>query len=198
VRALVFAGHRIDAPGRESPRFPKQSVGLAEQMIERAVREEKTLAAGAPVEGFAGGASGGDILFHEICERLEVPTTLLLALPPEQYAARSVADSGAEWVERFRRLCARLELRVLGDDEELPDSRVGTEEDLWQRNNRWILQTAMAREDAAATLIALWNGDPSDGPGGTGHMVELARSRAAKVVQLDAGLLAATGAATRT
>jgi predicted DNA-binding transcriptional regulator AlpA len=39
----------------------------------------------------AGGASGGDILFHEVCGELGVPTRLYLALPPESYVTESVA-----------------------------------------------------------------------------------------------------------
>ena len=35
------------------------------------------------------------------------------------------------------------------------------------------------------TLIALWNGQEGDGPGGTKHMVELAQDRKAHVVILD-------------
>ena len=49
----------------------------------------------------AGGASGGDILFHEVCAELSVPTTLWLALPPDRYVMESVAPAGPDWVPRF-------------------------------------------------------------------------------------------------
>jgi hypothetical protein len=55
-----------------------------------------------------------------------------------------------------------------------------------QRNNLWILHDALA--DAGGenvTLIALWNGEKGDGPGGTGDLVQKARERDVKVIILD-------------
>src|SRR5262245_10082326 len=57
--------------------------------------------------GMAGGANGGDILFHEICEALGIKTLMYLALPKEQYVGDYVAKAGPEWVERFDALYRR-------------------------------------------------------------------------------------------
>jgi len=49
---------------------------------------------------------------------------------------------------------------------------------IWQRNNLWMLYNALAEScdnttgDPNLTLIALWDGDKGDGPGGTGDLVE--------------------------
>ena len=193
TRVIVFSGHRIDAPDRPRPRFPPESVERAAQLIREAVAAEKELAGSQPVEGIAGGASGGDILFHEICAELGISTRLLLALPKDDFAAESVIDAGPEWMERFRKLCERLDVKVLSERNELPSwlaARV--DYSIWQRNNRWTLHTALSRTDADVTLIVLWDGRGGDGPGGTQDMVELAESRGVKVVSLDASKLAAT------
>jgi hypothetical protein len=185
ARVLVFSGHRIDAPGRESPRFPSGAAQQAAELIGAAVRHEQDLAVGAPVVGFAGGASGGDILFHETCEQLGIPTTMMLALPPRAFAIRSVADAGPEWAARFERLCNTHPARVLAAAADDPES-----DDVWQRANVWILETALAVGAGANTLIALWDGKGGDGPGGTEAMVHAATERGFGVVCLDAGPLA--------
>ena len=95
-------------------------------------------------------------------------------------------------MDRFRRLSERLPVRILGEDEELPEwLRSRADYSVWQRNNLWILHAALSRDDADVTLIVLWDGQPSDGPGGTEHMVELGESRGVKVVRLDAAKLTA-------
>jgi len=50
----------------------------------------------------------------------------------------------------------------------------------------WILSNALAHGAHRAVLIALWNGEAGDGPGGTADMVERARRQGAKVHVLDA------------
>jgi len=186
ARVLVFSGHRIDAPGRETPRFPGGAANEAAELIGAAVRREQELADHAPVVGFAGGASGGDIIFHETCEELGIPTTVMLALPPRLFGARSVADAGPEWISRFDRLCKARPVRVLADD------AVGEADpgDVWQQANLWILETALAVDADSHTLIALWDGKGGDGPGGTEEMVRAAGERGFEVVRLDAGPLA--------
>ena len=71
--------------------------------------------------GIGGGASGGDILFHEVCAELGIPTGLYLAVPADAFCAASVRDAGPEWERRFYALVQKHpELRVLAETEELP------------------------------------------------------------------------------
>lgn len=184
-RVLLFTGHMIDAPGRQPERFPARKERKARQAIRDAVRREQALAGGVTV-GLAGGASGGDILFHEVCRELGVPGELHLALPREAYVAASVAPAGSAWVDRLDQLLAALPCHQLATSPKLPRwlrDRQGY--DIWQRNNRWLLHQALARGPARVTLIALWDRGPADGPGGTQDMVETARARGAKIVVLD-------------
>jgi hypothetical protein len=187
---LVFSGHRIDALDRPERRFPAASVPEAARMIAEAVAAEQRRAGGAPVEGMAGGASGGDILFHEACADTGIPSTLLLALPEDDFAEASVADAGPEWMDRYRRLCRRLDPKVLSQTGKLPGWLAGRDGyTIWERNNRWMLHTALSRADTDVTLIVLWDGKGGDGPGGTQDMVKLARSRGVKVIRLETATL---------
>ena len=185
TRVILFTGQMIDAPGRTRPRFPPEKEEVARQAIQRAVKNEQ-LRPGGVTLGIAGGSSGGDILFHEVCAELGIPTRLLLALPENTYIQESVAPAGNNWVTRFHRLTEKLPVRVLASSKELPRWLAEKKDySFWQRNNLWMLHSALAVGGENVTLIALWNGQEGDGPGGTGDLVERARQRQALVVILD-------------
>ena len=184
-RAILFIGHRIDGPGRLEPRFPPQQEGAARQMIRAALSAELALPGGV-VGGIAGGACGGDLLFHEVCAELGVKTELYLALPRVEFVAGSVAPGGPGWIQRFEQAYDRLGHRELATSPELPGWLRGKRDyDIWRRNNRWMLHNALAIGRDRVTLIALWDGEPGDGPGGTQDMVEQAKAHGARVVILD-------------
>lgn len=187
-RVLVFAGHMIDAPGRKAPRFPAEKEEVARQKIREAVEHEMSAGAGVAC-GYAGGASGGDLLFQEVCEELGIETRLYLAFRAQQYVVSSVEKAGEQWVKRFWKLYNAREtagqVRVLSDvaevknvDEYLPAWLRSKENyGIWQRNNLWMLYNALDEacdprsEDPNITLIALWDGETGDGAGGTRDLI---------------------------
>jgi hypothetical protein len=186
AHVLLFTGHRIDSPDRKAPRFPAAKEQHARAMIFEAVRSEKAKAKGA-VFGIAGGACGGDILFHEICEALEIPSQMYLVLPKNDYIRVSVADGGPDWVERFNRLYDKTKPKILSDSDRLPRwLRTKKDYNIWQRSNLWMLHNALFISQDHLSLIALWNGATGDGPGGTEDMVERAKDRGATFIHLDA------------
>lgn len=192
ARVLLFTGHMVDRDGRATPRFPRSAEAerQAKALIAQAVADEAAHTTG-PVVGIAGGACGGDMLFHEVCSEANIPTGLYLAVPPDQFSATSVARGGPTWVERFTALTRRVSPRILGDATTLPrwlSSRTGGYS-VWNRNNLWMLYNALALNAPFVTLIALWDGSGGDGPGGTADLVAQARARGHKVVVLDAGTL---------
>jgi hypothetical protein len=185
---LVFTGHRIDSPGRPIPRFPADKEAEARGAIAQAVDAEIAAASksGQKVVGIAGGASGGDILFHEVCRDRNVATTLYLAMPPADFIASSVSDAGPGWIARFHSLANTLPARTLGASRELPVwLRRKKDYSIWNRNNLWMLYNGLANGGRNATVIALWDGGAGDGPGGTEGMVKQAGARGARVVILD-------------
>lgn len=183
---LLFTGHRIDSPAREKPRFPASKEDAARGAIKGVVEKELARAEGAKVIGIAGGASGGDILFHEVCAELKVPTHLYLAMSRDDYVKESVREGGSQWVDRFDELYRHLPRRELGKSKELPRwLQSKPSYTIWQRNNLWMLYNAMARGSSYLTLIALWDGEAGDGPGGTKDMVSKADERGAKTIILN-------------
>jgi hypothetical protein len=184
-RVLLIAGHRIDSKERAVPRFPAAKEVVAREAILEAVRKEQAQGDGA-VTGLAGGASGADILFHEACEALGIPTELYLAMARPDFVRESVAPAGSGWVERFERLCNRHPPRVLGGTALPGWLRRKPGYGVWRRNNLWMIFNALARAGDRVTLIALWDEGPDEGPGGTQDMVEQARLRGVKTVILPA------------
>lgn len=185
-RVVLFTGHRIDSPNRAKPRFPADKENVAREAIRKAVQQEKDLTFGS-ITGIAGGANGGDILFLEVCDELGIPTRMLLALPENQFIEASVENEDKNWLRRFH---AQLENHpktpVLTDSPELPKwLQFKRGYDIWQRNNLWLLSEAFCVAPKNLTVIGLWDGEAGDGPGGTEHMISLAKERGARFVPLD-------------
>ena len=189
-RVLLFTGHMIDEPSRPKPRFPatKAAEAKAREMLHRAIAAEQALTAGKIV-GVAGGACGGEVLFHEVCADLGIPTRLHLALPRERYCVTSVQQGGPDWVERYYKLCARLPQQIMteSESEELPKwLRAKRGYNIWQRANMWMLFNALAMRGKEMTLIALWDMGGGSGPGGTDEMVAQVRASGHKLLRLPA------------
>jgi hypothetical protein len=189
TRTVLFTGHQVDAPGRTQARFPADKEPLARAAIREAVASEAARSGGAI--GMAGAASGGDILFHEVCAEVGVPTKLYLALPPELYVAESVAPAGPDWVRRFYAIQSRFpSAPILSRTTDASASeRDRGDVSIWQRNNLWMLNEALTAGAQKVTLIALWDGKAGDGPGGTADMIRIARERGAETRVLDSNAI---------
>lgn len=190
ARVVLFTGHMVDAPDRpsEKTRFPRtaKAEATACALIEAALRDEMAAPEGVSL-GIAGGACGADILFHEMCAALGIPTRLYLALPPDRFQVESVQHGGPGWVERYRALLERLPARVMQDDKTLPRWLADKADyNIWRRNNLWMMFNALALYPRHLTLIALYNRErESDGPGGTAHLVQTAQRWGFKTIELD-------------
>jgi hypothetical protein len=179
---LLFTGHMIDEPDRSEPRFPPQNEAKFRDLIKQEVMKVKS-SAGSKLRGIAGGACGGDILFHEVCFELDIPTSLYLALPRDQFIVESVQFAGPDWVDRFDKLFKTLPKCILSESIDLPQwlqKKQGYK--IWLRNNLWELNSALVNGGINMTLLALWNGKGGDGPGGTADMVKEAKARGAKTI----------------
>ena len=188
-QVILFTGHMIDKPDRKEPRFPASEESRAQAAIEKEVRQLVEALPG-PALGVAGGANGGDILFHEICASLKIPTRVLLTLPEGPFIAESVAGGGPGWIGRFNSLMTshpgKNEVQVLSGSKDLPSwMRAPAGYDVWQRTNIWLLEEALASGAPNLSLIALWDRKSGDGPGGTKDLVEQARKHGVNTILLD-------------
>lgn len=177
--SILFTGHMIDNKDRNEPRFPaSKEIAVRMELRERLLKEKaKTKSL---LTGIAGGACGGDILFHELCEEIGINTEIYLALPVEEYKKTSVSFAGKLWEKRFDRLIDKLPVKIL--PEEKGDN---TETNIWAATNLWMLENALEVEGKNMTLIALWDYKGGDGTGGTEHMIQIAKNKGAEIEIID-------------
>ncbi|MFO0775541.1 MAG: hypothetical protein U0172_12830 [Nitrospiraceae bacterium] len=187
-QAFLFSGHMIGKPDRRTPRFPADKESIARRAIEEALSRAQ---AGSSDVAICGAACGGDTLFAEVCLARGVALELFLALDEPDFLAASVAFAGTQWVERYRKLVAHPRTTRHIMPRELGPTP--NKADVYERSNRWQLATAATA--GRLHLIALWDGNPGDGRGGTAHMIEEARAFGGETTILKTSALWPTTAA---
>jgi hypothetical protein len=177
-KIVLFSGHMIDAPGRETPRFPPDEEPIAAQAIADALAE---LEVGPEDLCICGGACGGDLLFAEVALARSASLEIYIPFEEAEFLAKSVDFANKDWRARFFAAKARSALHVapleLGP---LPDG-----ENAYQRENRWMLDAAARFGADKVDLVCLWNGEDGDGPGGAQHMMQEVRDKGGGAVWLD-------------
>ena len=162
-RVALFTGHRIDAPERPKPRFPASHAAHAAQAIAAAIPDDAQI-------GLSSAANGGDILFLEACAARAIPCHIILPFPPEEFLRRSVAtDAPGDWEARFRRLWSNTP----SDRRNILTVPEGANPYAACNDALLVLADALG----APEVIALWDGQTGDGPGGTADLVAMARAR---------------------
>jgi hypothetical protein len=189
LHTIIFAGHRVDEVGREKPRFPPYRETKASDLIREKLKA--VVDASTRVHVLSSAAPGSDILCHEICCDLGIDSTICLPMPKEIFS-RLMFRGQENWRVRFLELVASRPVLQLSDQEGLPRWLRNSGLNVWERGNRWVLEMAEASGATKVTLIALWDGmTTGDAPGGTAHMVGLARDAGTVVEVIDAKLLTA-------
>ena len=177
-KVALFSGHMIDAPNRDPPRFPPDKELIAARAITTALDE---LAIEAHDLCICGGACGGDLLFAEAALSHSARLELYIPFDKSTFLEKSVDFAGNSWRDRFFAVKADAVLHVLPI--ELGPST--TNEDPYERNNRWMLEAASRFGAERLDFVCLWNGEGGDGPGGTRHMMQEVRGRGGRVIWLD-------------
>lgn len=183
-KVFLFSGHMIDAPGRPEPRFPPNKEPVAAKAIADTLDE---LGAGPEDVALCGGACGGDLLFAEACLGRGLRLEILIPFDVQTFLAKSVTFAGESWRERFFQAAGHTRSRLLVLPEQSDISVEGATS--YERNNLWLLNTAMAYGQEKVHLISLWDGKGGDGPGGTQHMVEVVRKHSGDVAIIDTNIL---------
>jgi tetratricopeptide (TPR) repeat protein len=184
-RVFLFTGHMMDRPDRPQPRLPPQLGGAAAQRIAEQLDRWQ---AGRGDIAYCQAAAGGDLFFLEACLRRGVECRVLLPFDEPSFVQKSIEPSldmpgEPSWRERW--LAARSQLasppRIM--TVELGPSR--RDIDPYERCNLWLLNNALAHGPDRLHFMALWNGEPGDGPGGTAHLKSEAERRTTQVAWID-------------
>ena len=184
-RTVFFTGHMIDDPGRNPPRFPNSLTASVRAAIKSKLQQEQGRTDGTIVT-VASGASGGDLLFHEVCQELGAEHRLYLPLTPDRFRNESVSPAGREWEDRFDTLLKQCKTyNCMAASPDLPtwlSAKKGYT--TWQRANLWLVHEALALGADSITLLALWDGVKTEGLGGTSHTRMLAQQYGAAIVTI--------------
>jgi class 3 adenylate cyclase len=159
----IFAGHMLDSVDRPERRFPES----AEAVVAQAISER--IAQVAPVTGYASAACGSDILFLEAMLRGGREIYIVLPCGEEEFIATSVLAGGASWLARFHRVLEKATRVVIASSQRLSGHGIS-----YDYANELILGLATIRAAHLETElipIAVWDGLPGDGPGGTASAI---------------------------
>ena len=121
--------------------------------------------------GLSSVAEGGDQLFISQVRALGMSWHAILPLPRSEFA-RDFPPAEWEAVERI--LDQAEHVRIITEN--------GTRDDAY-------LDCGMATVDGSDVLIAVWDGEPARGRGGTGDVVSYARSLGRPLILIDANTL---------
>jgi len=160
-RVAVFSGHMIDQPGRPTPRFP---AGIEPAVAGEIRRRLDALDCGI---GYASASCGGDILFLEAMLQRGGEVNIILPYGAERFIRDSVAlIPGSNWEQRFRDLLASNNVRlIVASHDPLHDDQIAND-----YANQLTFGLAGIRAwqlGAELAPLAVWDGMPGDGPGGT-------------------------------
>jgi class 3 adenylate cyclase len=178
---VVFVGHMIDADDRKTPRFPP----LLERAVDRAIRDRLTKL-NARI-GYSSAACGSDILFLEALQDLRAQGSeahVVLPYDRNLFVQDSVEirDRG-HWRERFDRVLHHAVEVTTASEQRLELGSVSYE------FSGLIMQgLAKIKAEQLGTglkFLAVWDGRPGDGPGGTAHNVNRWRAQGFDVEVID-------------
>lgn len=144
VLAIGFTGHRS---------LPDEA--MCRKLIYDFLAEKK----GSTTEilyGVSSVASGGDLLFAESCITLNIPLRVLLPLPQEDF--RKDFDAST-WSRAEQAMRSAISIEVVGNDD--------------LREERYY-ECGLETVQQSQLLVALWNGQPAQGLGGTGEIAAFA------------------------
>lgn len=158
---IGVTGHRL------APKLPPETKDTVHRSVSRLLNGLQN-AAGGPLVIVSALAEGADQIVAEEGLRLGAELDVILPFAPEEYLKDF---QHPETVARFDRLC-RQSRHVLSLDHTRAQETVAYEAAGLE---------VLSRSDV---LIAIWDGKPADGRGGTGQIVEQALSQGMNVVQI--------------
>ena len=145
VLAVGFTGHR---------KVPYET--KSRQVIRDFLAQQKESHHGI-LYGISSAAAGGDQLFAESCLELNIPLRILLPRPAEQFRADFDDTS---WLRTVRIMENAISVEVTGRHE---------------AQNEQYYDCGIQTVAESQLLVALWDGQPSRGTGGTQEIVSYAR-----------------------
>lgn len=145
-----------------------------EEQIENKIQELLSARKAIEFEAYSSIAYGADTLFVRVAEKHKAKIKLILPFPKAEYKETFVTENSEKTEERlneFEKLCERYIPEIV--NEEIPKNEA-------ERNQNYF-DCGKALIDKSEVLIAIWDGFPVDGIGGTAQILEYAYSEKKEV-----------------
>lgn len=168
VWIVGFSGHRRIADGEKIR-------GAITRELARL--QEQAARAGGRIEAFGSAAYGGDLLFGHSAAALGVPLHLILPMPEAEFR-KDFHDAAPEVWQQAEQMIREARARKNGGT-----FRITRKSD---RRPDCYYDAGVEMIEAADALIAVWDGAPSRGLGGTAEIVAHARALGKTVIVIDA------------
>lgn len=186
---IVYGGHRVDEPNRAEARFTPEMIGRVRDPIGNLLLKLRSeVQPRFPLIAFGSAAAGADILIAEALTALApVEVSLVLSSPRENFVQTNAVYAGSDWAERCRALMVgAYEVIEASRHQPVPDSLS------YQYAQEVMAGLACMKADFLdldIRPIAVWDGQPGDGHGGTADLVSFWQQRGHKVeiIALDRG-----------
>jgi class 3 adenylate cyclase len=162
---VVFTGHLVDHPDRGVPRFPRHLERVVSEAIrDRLVRDDCLI-------GYASAGPGADILFLEALLDLGGEANVVLPYDRDEFLRNSAKFVGdPSWTERSERVLKRATRVIVASPQ-----RTVSGPTTFEFANLMLHGLASNRAEHLETSLvrlAVWDGKPGDGPGGTASAVQ--------------------------
>ncbi|MDB5387717.1 MAG: uncharacterized protein JWM11_3363 [Planctomycetaceae bacterium] len=163
----VFAGHMLDRPDRPDERFPARLETAVKAAIKMWLKQNNVQM------GFSSAACGADILFQEAIAELGGESYVILPFGADEFIPQSVAilspEENPSWIRRARDVVRRASRVVRASSSQLVFGSAS-----YDFANQLINGLALIRAGELSTRmlgLAVSDGKPGDGPGGTTSMI---------------------------
>lgn len=156
---MAFTGHRTLA----NPAVVKKSI---DEIVEE-------FAARGRISGIASAALGSDTLFAQALASRELPFSLVLPFPLERFQADFPKETAKAWEDVLDLVKKAADIEVI---ESWARPVPASSEDEPTQDQVAYMDTAIRTMEEADVLIAVWDGKPAKGFGGTTYAVDYAKA----------------------
>lgn len=181
---VLFTGHIVDRPGRVPPRFPADSPELESAILQAINDRLEKYHAGF---GFSSAAAGSDLLFLKALAGKNIESHIVLPYNKDQFVPDSVDIPGCtDWKDLFDSTFENLKKKE--KISYASDWPIGNGSYSFYYANQIALGLALLRArqlDTDLIPIAVWDGKPGDGAGGTADTIKWWQSLGYEVDIID-------------
>ncbi|MDG2224109.1 MAG: TRAFs-binding domain-containing protein [Rubripirellula sp.] len=177
---VVFSGHMIDAGNRQRPRFPDAASADVDAAIRRWLVQQQAFI------GYSSAACGADLLFQKAIQDLGGESRIVLPFDVEPFRQLSVAFAGQRWNSLFDDVIDNATQVIIASPQRTQGDGIAFEyANLVLHGLATLRATELQGENCDPIGLAVWDGKPGQGRGGTAHVIKQWQDLGMEVHQID-------------